>query len=350
MMTTAVEDLQQFLAERASGIGGSDVASLFSVGYGCRRRLSYDKRQVPPDFPIWENGPMELGKLLEPYVARKYEEITGRRVEIRGVLRHPEHPELLVHVDRIVTALERTDPGVMEIKAVGRGMFAKIKREGILDDYTLQLNHGMLVAGLKWGCFAVMNRDAGISRPEDLLRWDVERDDEICAQILEEGPLFWRNLHQDLHEEAFDEERLDPGDSRCQRCPWRLQCQGAALMESASDDEISEDESLRPLIDEYLERKALSDEAEDLLEEIKEVIRTAMGDRGAVLSAGAKIYFRPQTTMRWDDKELSAAYSRATGTVDYDGRFIPAPTGKIAERFKKGSVSRPLRIYPPKER
>ncbi len=182
-VVTATVDREQFLAERRTGIGGSDVAAMFSIGYGCRLALWRDKRNQTPDFPDETTGPMELGKILEPYFADKYAEITGRSITAPGVARHPDQPELLVHVDRLIyDAARGSEPGVLEIKSVGRGAFYRYKREGIPEDYILQLQHGMLVTGLRWGAFAIGCRDFGVTRESDLLRWDVERDGESVSR------------------------------------------------------------------------------------------------------------------------------------------------------------------------
>lgn len=329
------QDRADFLSERLTGIGGSDSASLFNLGYGCRRRLWYEKRGTTPDSEFEVTGPIELGQYLEPFIARKYEQKTGRQVESRGLLRHPDVAELIVHVDRIIRSEHRPDLGVLEIKAVGRGVYAKIKREGMPEDYVLQLQHGMLVTGLQWGSFAVLNRDNG-----ELLWWDVKREEDACQMILEEAPLFWAEV-----ENGPSPDTLDPEDSRCGSCQFARQCQGAALIQLAETqgDKIEHDETLRPLLAEYDERKAIVEEAEALLDETKEVIRERMGARGAVRCNGRPIYYRAQTTRRWDDPALVEAWSRAAGKVDYDGRFIPA--GGAETKFKKASESRPLRIY-----
>jgi len=341
---------EQLVSERATGLGGSDIASLFTVGYGCRNRLWREKRGLKPDFPRTESGPMKLGHWLEPHIAEEYARVTGRQVEERGVLRHPEHDELLVHIDRLVIASERPDPGVLEIKALGRAAFWQMKREGLRDDYVLQLNHGMLVTGLAWGSFAVMNRDDGT-----LLHWDVDSDSDLRDAIEAEGPAFWATV-----ENGPEPQRLDIEDGRCQRCEYRVQCQGAALIEAyGGDRDMERDESLRPLVAEYVERAAIAEEADGLLDETKEHIRAAMGARGAVEAGGMKIYYKPQTSMRWDGKALAdehrplraflhAAYAWAeqNGLAERALREWPACKVSETDFYKRPSVSRPLRLFP----
>jgi predicted phage-related endonuclease len=308
----------EFLEERKTGIGGSDAASLFGIGYGCQRRLWYDKSGVAPDYPLEESTLMELGALLEPFFVEQYEQKTGRQVvREKEVIRHPMYPELLVHVDGSILGGPHPDAGVLEIKSVGKAVFYKVKKEGLPEDYVLQMQHGMLVTDRKWGSFGVGSRDSG-----ELLHWDVERDEEICNLILREGPSFFHALSN----EGAMPRRLDVSDPRCQKCAWRVTCQGDYLRSLVGAGRMEADESLRSVRAEYLERKALVKEAEVLLEETRDQLETRLGDRTAVWVAGHPIYFKPQTSMRWDTKSLEKAHP------------------ELAEAFKKPSVSRPLLV------
>ena len=290
-LPTPPETHEQFLANRRKGIGGSDCASIFNAGYGCRRRLWYEKRGTPQDFPREETGPMKLGKILEPFFAEEYVRETGRRVETAGQRHHAVHPELLVNVDRMIEEeyLVTSQPGyriwigsgVLEIKSVGRANFFKIKREGMSEDHILQVQHGMLVTGAQWGAFCVGSRDSG-----DILHWDVPANLEIHKAILVEGPKFWATVENGPMPGA-----LEPDDKRCQNCAWRTTCHGNALIPTAAESEYEQDESLAPLVREYIERRALRKEADDLLDETKEELQYKLGDRGKVMAAGAKIQY-----------------------------------------------------------
>lgn len=309
-MTAAIPTISReaFLAARKQGVGGSDVASVFSVGWGCRRRLWYDKRNVEPDFPRVATDAMELGTFLEAWFALKYEKETGRRVEVMGgPFVHPTVPELRVNIDRMIFKSGERKGGVLEIKSQGRGAFYKSKRLGLAEDYILQINHAMLVTGATWGAFAIGCRDSG-----ELLHWDVIPDSEICAQILAEVPAFWATVENGPAPEA-----LEPDDRRCQECCYRTSCQGNALSPAAKTDEYVVDESLHGLVLEYLERRDLKKEAEALLDDTKSELQAKLGDRTMVRSAGCKVQFYSFT-------------KKAYTVPQHD--------------------ERPLRIYPPKER
>jgi predicted phage-related endonuclease len=284
-----------FLEERRTGIGGSDIASIFNVGYGCRRRLWYDKRGVEPDFLREETKAMRLGQLMEPWFADEYREATGRMVEPRFFqFRHQDHRELTVHVDRVVfkdlvkrgefydsvhiNTPDRDNPGVLEIKSTGRAAFYKYKREGLPDDYILQLQHGMLVTDATWGSFAIGSRDSG-----DLLWWDVDADMVIHQRILEEGPAFWAIVQNGPIPDA-----LEPEDRRCQRCEYRVTCHGAAFVPQDEPSDYELDASLAPLAREYVERRELKAQAEELLDETKNELLVKLGKR-RVVAEGIKL-------------------------------------------------------------
>lgn len=363
------------LSERSTGLGGSDIASLLQpylrneVKYGCRRRLWYLKSQRAPDYPQDDTGPMQLGRILEPYIAQWHSEATGDQLSTPKTIRHPEFPELLVHIDRIVEDSEHDTPGAAEIKALGPDMFWQTKREGIIVDYLLQLQHGMLCSGpptpgiphsgLSWGKFIVGNRAYG-GKP---LSWSHVKDPDIHEAILAEGPAFWKTLGNDEQAPA----RLEPDDKRCGTCQWRKTCQGQALMHSTDKDHLPQAEDIRPLLIEYDQVSAkfcekLSDgsrgTADDLrLEEIKQQIKAVLDRRYAVAVAwpggkDRKIYFRQQDGRTiWQTEELLRAYERLRQTgreavaelgvqADFDKDFPPG------ESFRREGVPfRVLRIY-----
>lgn len=342
---------EEFLAERKLGIGGSDVSSLFNEGYGCRRRLWYDKTNAIPDFPREETDAMSLGKFLESWFADKYRRTTGRPVySYDKPFVHPQHPELRDNLDRSV-AHEDGRLGAQEIKAMGRAMFYKTKREGLPIDYALQLQQGMLVphrvdgsAMFDWGCFAIGCRDDGA-----IMHWDVQRDEKIHKEIILAGQDFWRCVENGPIPDA-----LEPDDRRCQSCEFRVTCQGNNLIELAPEGELVPAPELLPLVAQKIERDALYDEAVELCEETDEELKTRLGDRQAVIVGDRSLYHRPQKGKTlYKGKELLEAYrlawSEIRNAVDNQGlvKFtvnLPPPDSFLSE----SKPSRPLRLMPPK--
>lgn len=379
---------QAFLEERSTGIGGSDIASLLQplltddVKYGCRRRLWYDKSGIPEDYPQDDSGPMRLGRILEPHIADWHMEATGDVLTVPDTNRHPAHPELLVHIDRIISDADHGDPGAAEIKALGPDMYWQTKRDGIVVDYILQLQHGMLCGGetvetggsgeyrpLTWGKFIVGNRAYG-GKP---LAWTQNADQDVHEAILAEGPAFWATLRNP----DKMPERLEPDDKRCGTCCWRKTCHGDSLIHSDSKQDLPYAEDIRGLLLQYDEVMAkftekLSDGSrgtpDDLrAQEIKDEIKTMMATRDAVaVSWGAKkdrkVYFRQQDgRTSWKMEGLTAAYESmrsalimqeraALDGLDVDslaaGGLEVANKFPAVETFKQAGVPfKVLRIY-----
>lgn len=342
-------DRAAWLEERRTGIGGSDVASVFNVGHGCRRRLVLDKRGIEPDFPQETTLAMELGNLFEPWLAEKYADRTERHISASSSRQHPDHPEARVNPDRFIflsdesfaaylaTNLVGAKDGVLEIKAQGRGAYSKTKRVGMPQDYILQLTHAMWVTGTEWGSFQVGNRDSGESTS-----WDVGLDASLRKEIESEVPKLWNLIKSD----APLPERLDVEDHRCSSCPWRVSCQGDALVHVSGKSDLETAEDIRPLLAEYDARKPLLDEAAALMDETKEALKLALQDRAAVLVPWAKkdrkVYFRGQDgRASWDGEGLAKMYEKLR-------TLIPAPDDEFppATNFRQqGNPFRTLRIY-----
>lgn len=303
-----------FAEERLTGIGGSDAASLFNIGYGCSRRLWYEKTRTEPDFPREESDAMALGKALEPFFVEKYAKETNRSAKRTGDLITRRHlPYLIVHLDAYVCDSKR-GVGPLEIKSCGRAAFYKYKREGLPEDYILQLQHAMLVTGCAWGSYGIGCRDTG-----ELLHWDVEPNAEVQDAIKREAAAFWDSVWHP-HRPSSDADapqRLFPDDPRCHRCEYRTTCQGENLITIQQAGEYTVDESLSDLVRKRQEFAAIVKEATGLLEDATEELRDKLGDRSMVMAAGHRIQYYTQEVK---------AYTVAART------------------------QRPLRVYPPKEK
>jgi putative phage-type endonuclease len=311
MAKSAIVNREAWLAERKQGIGGSDVASVFNTEFGCKLRLWRDKRNEEPDFPSEENDVMQIGTLLEDFFARKYAKQT-RSIVVRRKRPavHKQYPWMRVNVDRMIhldiNGQDKGKPGVLEIKSVGLGQFYKVKREGLPEAYLFQMQHAMEVIGTNWGAFAIGCRENG-----RLEHWRVEKDKVLAQVIVAEEAAFWKQV-----ESGEMPARLDPADSRCQRCEYRRSCQGDALVELMPErnGEIERDNRLFPILNELIGRKELLKQAEQLVNESEEVLKTELADRQAVeVEDGQgninKVYWRPQDNRRGDFKTLDRCAS-----------------------------------------
>jgi putative phage-type endonuclease len=347
-----------FLNTRATGVGSSDIHHLFSEApYGCRRLLWYQKSGKPADHPFNGNDATERGTILEPIAAQKYVEMTGRTLREVPVQRDPDFDYLLCHADRIIDFPHPdfgTD-GVAEIKCPARETYFKMKHDGLPAAYNLQLQWAMLLHNKPWGEFIVFCADSW-----QLLNFEVTRDDELCKLIRTEAIKFWGEK-----ENGPAPEKLDPKDPRCGRCAYRTTCQGEALLEMLEEGEEREalpfDVSLAGVVEEYRELCDIERDAKAAKEATSKAIKDKLGDRKAVETNGARLYFRPQTRDTVKSKDLMRHLAKHADWArelldDYDNangnevrEFINAQANLVQfvnEKFVNKSVSRPLRVIP----
>ena len=264
---------------------------------------------------------------------------------------------------------------MLECKATLTRNFFDFKRNGLPPDYLMQVQAGILTVSaalgidIQWGSFVVGKSDdpkmiaraiewhINTNAPVDLrvetpdefdpsyIFWfDVPRNEDICQAILREGPAFWLTVG----DPDFIPGRLEPDDPKCSRCAWRDTCHGSALMPSV-EGEITVMPELAGLATEYLQRSAILKEAEELVDETKQVIMERLGDRPAVkVPIGDQVrpvYFRPQDGKPLDAqavKDIGAQYKvmreRLIQIGEPAAELIPMPEDMV----KKGKGSRPL--------
>lgn len=276
-----------FLAERQSGIGGSDIGAVLNLDYGCARRVAYQKLSTSPDYPRRETNDMERGIHGEALAAAKYARDSGRKLRRLAVRRHPDHPEFLVHADRQIVNDPR-GPGVLEVKCPNYFTFRKVKYEGLPQSYILQLQWAMYVTGYHWGSFAVFHLDSW-----RLLWFDMARDEELIEFARLNALGFWGRT-----QEGELPIRLAADDKRCARCEYRRTCQAGAVLDkqlTRAERTVTpiraEDAHLDELCARYVEMRDLHSEAEALKDEAFDRIKAAVGKERRAIDTGAfRIY------------------------------------------------------------
>lgn len=310
--------MTEFYLDRTSGIGGSDVAGIFSIKpYGCCRKVWLEKKKQEPDYEPQDNFNLRRGTLFEEVAANLYEKETGRNVRKpnRG-FRSREFPFMIGHIDRlIIDPKQGTAP--MEIKNPGVSNFMKIKREGIPDEYVLQLNHYMIVKGADWGTVCVFSPEMA-----DIIHKDYEKNSVLVKEIVRGEKEFWDSLATNEIPPVLGVE-----DKRCGRCKFKTFCYGDIAELLGKEGEFEYEPSWDVMIEEYLNLKQEFEDVEERLDWYKGEIKSLMGDRQKVRTDLVKIYHAVQEARRFDVKAFEKDYP------------------DLAKQYKKVSVSRPFRIF-----
>ena len=313
-------DREQFLKERLTGLGGSDIHHLFyEKPYGCSRKLWYEKTSQQPDYPVIASNIMKRGNKLEQLIRDEYVLRTERKIRrVNRMITNNTHPWAMAHLDAEIVAFDDRKTGILECKSVGRPMYYKIRDEGIPTSWIWQMQHYLLTTNRSWGSYAVLWADNW-----EFVHFDVERDADLQQSIIEAGTNFWRMV-----ENGPAPERLEAKDKRCSNCEFRNTCQGEKLMELAqgNSEDIPFDTSLDELMNDYASLKVLQEEAADLVEGKKQEIKASLGDRVLVDCTGFRLYYKPVESTRFKSSALKKE------------------NPELYEKYAYKSVSRPFRI------
>lgn len=182
------EQRQAWLAERRTGIGGSDAAAAVGLSkWKSPLELYLDKRG---ELETEENEPMRWGNLLEPVVRQEYANRTGRTVVVPpGIIRHPTVQFALMTPDGIVD-----ESRVLQVKTARTSDgWGEPGTGEIPQEYLLQVNHEMFVTGLPVADVAVLVGGSDfriyvVDADPDLQKMLIEQETEFWARVQAENP------------------------------------------------------------------------------------------------------------------------------------------------------------------
>jgi putative phage-type endonuclease len=171
---------EQWLAERAKGLGGSDTSAVLGLNkYTSAIKLWLEKTGRAHEDP--DNDLMEWGRRLEPVVADWFTDHTGIPLARVGLFRHRVYPVLQCTPDRL------TPDGGLEIKTLDHNTEHLWADDQIPDHAELQSQKCMAVTGRgHWWVVGLVNG----RRP--LLR-RVERNEALIERIVAFETGWWRD-------------------------------------------------------------------------------------------------------------------------------------------------------------
>lgn len=177
----------EWLANRLKGIGGSDAGTILGLNsYKSPYTLWCEKTgRIVKNI---DNEAMRLGRDLEDYVAKRFEEATGKKVRRSGFsYQSKEYPFMLANVDRLVVG---EDAG-LECKTTNMLTKTKYDKGDIPANYYAQCMHYMAVTGLSKWYIAVLVLNKGF------YFFEVLRDEEEIKVLINEEKAFWECVETD---------------------------------------------------------------------------------------------------------------------------------------------------------
>lgn len=297
---------RQFLEERQTGIGGSDIGALFGLSRWSDALDVYHSKTRPiTDADVDrgdDNVDLERGTRFEPVALAMFRDRTGRATVSMGTLRHPTQRWAMVHVDAIQDQVDQWETlGVVEAKCPRSATYRTWLEEGFPVSHVLQLQWGMYVGGYAWGTNLAMNGEC-----DPMLTWvDLPYNADLMNGIAAEVDRFW-------HEHVVP--RVPPDVAEWRALGAKLQPPRA--MPTTTDLVPVDDAVLVDAAARYAEAQAAVKKAEAERDEVKGSIQERIASLGleAVQVPAGKFYYR------WSDGRGSLDRKKLEGAhlVDYD--------------------------------
>lgn len=180
----AANDHEAWEKLRMQGIGGSDVAVI--MGYNPWKKpyaLYCEKVGLVPPEDLSENEAVEWGTKLEPIVAQKFSEVTGKKLKRWGTVCNPDAPWQMANFDRLIVG---EDCG-LECKTANAFKKEEWEGDNVPDAYYCQVQWYASLSGLSGWWIACL-----IGGQHFEYKY-IPRNDAFIQDMLEKVTDFWEN-------------------------------------------------------------------------------------------------------------------------------------------------------------
>ena len=284
---------EDWLAQRRKTIGGSDAAAIVGLSrYSTPYTIFMDKTGRLPDKPDTEA--MRLGRDLEDYVAKRWQEATGKKVRrLQAMLYNPLYPFAHADVDRMVigedAGLECKTTSTLDVKQFNGVEFP--------EKYYAQCVHYLAVTGVKRWYLAVLVFGRGF------FEFTLERDQlEIDALMTAEAEFWTENVAKDN----------PPPPDGSQATTEALQ-----VIYAESQDEERDLFGRETMLDEYMQLKRQKRAIEDRMGEIENSLKEDLQEAERGRCGFYTISWKSQQRSTFQPKAFAQAYPNIDLTPFY---------------------------------
>lgn len=283
---TGAMNRDEWLEWRKKGLGGSDAAAVCGLSpWESPIGVWLDKMGKTP--PKEETEAMRQGRDLEDYVAKRFEEETGKTVRRwNAILAHPKHPWMLANIDREIVG-ENAGFEAKTTSAYNESAWADGK---IPIQYQLQCHHYMAVTGARrWyiGCL-ILTRG---------FVWNViERDESVIENLISMEFEFW-------HRYVLTDE-MPPPDGTVESEEVIAKLFPGNMVENDSEILLDGDD-WQSIMNRWYELDEIGDRIEKEQDEIKQRLMLAMGKTAQAIIPGiGRISWKGHSRESFDTKSF----------------------------------------------
>ena len=176
-------DRPQWLELRRRGIGGSDAATVVGLNpWSSRLALYADKLGLLPE--RLDNEAMRQGRDLEDYVAKRWEEATGKKVQrVNFILMNEQYPWAFANIDRRVVG----EKALLECKTTSVYNKSDFESGEVPHNYYVQCQHYLAVTGYERAYLAVLVLNKGF------YYYTIERNEQEIEALMAAEKAFWHD-------------------------------------------------------------------------------------------------------------------------------------------------------------
>lgn len=272
-----------WLKLRQKGIGGSDAGAICGLNpYKSPVEVWAEKTADQPK-EIPDNEAMRLGRDLEDYVAKRFEETTGKKVRRKNqIVVSDEFPHMIANVDRVVVG----ENALLECKTASPYSKDKWADGKCPESYEVQCHHYMSVTGADKVYLACLILGQAFEIVE------INRDEEVIQNL--------RSIESDFWNAYVKPKKMPPPDGS--------ESAGDMIREMYPDTNggaVVDLSDMVPRIARYDELIDLIDRLKAEAEQIKQEIQLEMKDAETAWIGERKVTWKtPKQSYSIDEKRL----------------------------------------------
>ena len=194
IMTVAeMEDEQKWLEARRAGIGGSDAAVIVGLNrWKSPFQLWLEKTGKAEPEDLSDNEYVYWGKVLEEAVANRFCELTGKKVQRRGLLQMDDYPYIRASVDRMVVG----ENAGLECKTCNGFAAKEWEDDEVPAAYYVQCQHYMMVTGCeRWYIAVLIGGNHFVWK-------EIPRNDKEIDLLFQAETEFWHKVQEGIMPEV----------------------------------------------------------------------------------------------------------------------------------------------------